>query len=159
MSRIRSLLLGAALFCLLADAEACGRRRRACAPSVCFPACPLVTCPQPDDDYIPFPRPEEDASKTKVTLTFKNSTYSDHYVRVYLRGPLGVYRLYARYQINAGTSLTASGYYVGDQLLFHVWSRGYPGSPWQYRYATAKTLYGPDGVFDLMKGEIIYPAP
>lgn len=109
---------------------------------------------------IPYPRPTQQETGRRVSLIFENRTYSDFLVEVSLQHSDGIYRLYARHLLNAGSGQTTGKepYYLTDSLLFRVYSRGYPSSPWYFRYSNPKTIHGPGGVFNVQTGDILYPA-
>lgn len=119
--------------------------------------------PQPFGSGMSYSkRPSSLESGRRVSLTFQeNGTRSDYYVNVYLKHPDGIYRPYAGHLLKAASPalVAPEAYYVTDELMFHVYLRGFPGAPWSFQRASLKTIYGPGGVFHPATGDIIYPTP
>jgi len=129
-----------------------------CSPcSPCYPCYPCYPCPPcwpPDTTPLNPPPPHPVPHTTlKHTLTLQNRTYSEAFVVIYIRHPDGVYRVYDKAWVKAGTSLPApqpNGYFAGDHLLIDTWTRGTPYDCWHCRCESFIFLEGGASTFDVI---------
>jgi len=157
MMRLTSLfLLAAAVVGLLAvDSHACCRGGGYyCCPPCWYPCCPFPCepcCPPDTTPLDPLPlHPQPVTNGT--TLFLENWTYSEAFAIIYLRHPDGIYRIYRKYFIAAGTAPKVKGpYYQGDHLLIETWSRGTQNDRWHCRCRHLVELVGLESTFDVIR--------
>jgi uncharacterized protein (TIGR03000 family) len=136
------------------DADGCWRGGGFCyCPPCWYPCCPFPSepCCPPDttplDPLPPHPQPVTNGT----TLYLQDRTYSEAFAIIWLRYPDGIYRVYRKQMIPAGTAAAANGpFYQGDHLIIETWARGTPQDWWHCRCRQLIVLVGLESTFDVI---------